>query len=275
MYVNEYLGPHDDHLPTKDLTVNNSGYALLNEYDTGTYRPNGLPDYQILYIEKGICYFNTGSEVIKIGGKKAVFFQPGDPQIYNYRKSDGSKIYWIHFTGERVEELLQSLNLNNKKIIKVNNDEAIKNAVYYFTSELKMKKPGYKIAMAGQLLSMLVNLSRDEKSKVIKQSQTINEICKKIQENYNSKETNADYAIQCNMSVSYFLSLFKKNTGTTPQQYKLRCKINVAEQMLITTNFNIKVISEHVGFDDPLYFTRYFKKATGYSPKEYRKKFMH
>ena len=93
----------------------------------------------------------------------------------------------------------------------------------------------------------------------------------KIRREYTSNETNAEYAAQLNMSVSHFLSLFKKITGTTPQQYKLQLRIAAAKNMLLNTQYRISDIAQSVGFNDSLYFCRYFRNSTGMSPKEFRK----
>jgi AraC family transcriptional regulator of arabinose operon len=37
------------------------------------------------------------------------------------------------------------------------------------------------------------------------------------------------------------------------------------------TTYNIKEISEIVGYENPLYFSRVFKKEIGKSPAQYRK----
>ena len=42
-------------------------------------------------------------------------------------------------------------------------------------------------------------------------------------------------------------------------------------QLLEHTNYNVKEISEIVGYDNPLYFSRVFKKEIGQSPAQYRK----
>jgi transcriptional regulator GlxA family with amidase domain len=76
----------------------------------------------------------------------------------------------------------------------------------------------------------------------------------------------------CNLSTSYFTHLFTKNTGYSPLEYKTRQRINIAKNLLATTNLSVKEISTIIGFKDPLYFGRCFKRNTGQSPSEYREK---
>ncbi len=72
------------------------------------------------------------------------------------------------------------------------------------------------------------------------------------------------------MSVSWFARVFKRHTGTSPQQYLINVRINKAKELLVSSTYNISKIAEIVGYYNPLYFSRVFKKHTGCSPSEYR-----
>lgn len=59
--------------------------------------------------------------------------------------------------------------------------------------------------------------------------------------------------------------------GMSPAQYVLSLRMVNAQSLLEHTNYNVKEISEIVGYDNPLYFSRVFKKEIGQSPAQYRK----
>ena len=59
--------------------------------------------------------------------------------------------------------------------------------------------------------------------------------------------------------------------GMSPAQYVLSLRMVNAQSLLEHTNYNVKEISEIVGYDNPLYFSRVFKKEIGQSPVQYRK----
>ena len=76
----------------------------------------------------------------------------------------------------------------------------------------------------------------------------------------------------CDMSVSHFYTLFKKEVGTTPIEYKQNILINRAIRLLLSdTTTSIEEISDSLGFSSSTYFRRVFKHITGKSPREYRK----
>lgn len=73
-----------------------------------------------------------------------------------------------------------------------------------------------------------------------------------------------------NLSPSRLFTVFKKETGLTPIEYKNRICIKNAEKMLLTTDLSIEEISEKLGFNSSSYFRRTFKNFTGKSPKDYK-----
>ena len=70
---------------------------------------------------------------------------------------------------------------------------------------------------------------------------------------------------------SFFFDNFRQYMGMSPAQYVLSLRMVNAQSLLEHTNYNVKEISEIVGYDNPLYFSRVFKKEIGQSPAQYRK----
>ena len=78
----------------------------------------------------------------------------------------------------------------------------------------------------------------------------------------------ADYA---GLSRHYFMRLFKKETGYTPQEYVSVAKINYAKLMLRTTVLTVSEISDYLGYSSSASFINAFRLRRGISPNQYRK----
>lgn len=74
------------------------------------------------------------------------------------------------------------------------------------------------------------------------------------------------------MSKDHFIRMFYQQTGSTPNAYIIRKKMETAELQLITTNAPVKQISISLGYDDHSYFAKLFKKHTSLTPQQYRAK---
>ena len=93
-----------------------------------------------------------------------------------------------------------------------------------------------------------------------------------LKENVGRRLTTGEVAAYVGYSVSYFSALFKRTTGQSPIGYFNRLKIEVACQMLATTDIQVNQLCFKVGIDDPYYFSRLFSRQMGCSPVEYRRR---
>ena len=73
-----------------------------------------------------------------------------------------------------------------------------------------------------------------------------------------------------NSSPTYFASLFKRATGTSPHQYVIRQRVERAKMMLLKTDLTISDIASQVGFSSQSHLTQQFKRFTGMTPKQVR-----
>ncbi|MDX9783598.1 MAG: helix-turn-helix domain-containing protein [Spirochaetia bacterium] len=95
---------------------------------------------------------------------------------------------------------------------------------------------------------------------------------KYIEENYAQPLSYKDVAKEVFISPSYFLSLFKQETGLTFVDHLTTVRIDKAKLLLATTEKSIAEIAYEVGFNNPNYFSSTFKKLSGMTAKEYRSK---
>ena len=83
------------------------------------------------------------------------------------------------------------------------------------------------------------------------------------------------YAQACNMSVSGFYRYFKEWSGLSPNDYRIRMRIEAARSMLQNGTLSVQDVAFRVGFADPYYFSRCFGKLMGASPAAFRKSVKH
>ena len=79
-------------------------------------------------------------------------------------------------------------------------------------------------------------------------------------------------AEQCNLSPTYFHSVFTEFFGQTPARFILECRITAAKTGLLTGDYSLAELAADCGFSSQSYFCYKFKQITGDSPLQYRKK---
>ena len=92
-----------------------------------------------------------------------------------------------------------------------------------------------------------------------------------MQEHYQEHITLEDISNQVGFNVSYFATLFRKETDQTIVEYLTEIRIREARNLLRSTRLTVQQICEQVGYRDTKHFLKTFKKETGVSPSEYRK----
>jgi AraC-like DNA-binding protein len=82
--------------------------------------------------------------------------------------------------------------------------------------------------------------------------------------------TLAEVGHEAGMEVSSMCRLFRRFQGTSPYQYLLRRKMNLAAEFLVDTGGLVKEAAQRVGFADPFHFARCFKAVHGVPPSALR-----
>ncbi|MCM1135163.1 MAG: AraC family transcriptional regulator [Clostridium sp.] len=96
-------------------------------------------------------------------------------------------------------------------------------------------------------------------------------IAEYIDSHYFEELTAEKLASMCNMSHSTFSMNFYRRYGKTCREYITATRINVAENMLLFSNYDVSFIAQEVGYSDCSYFIRCYKKLKGVTPKQARK----
>lgn len=280
MYVNSgYL--HNTRVPIKDkskpLLVGSCGtYRLRTKKKLPTWRPRGRLDYQLLYVASGKThfFFNGHEEIVPAG--YMVLYQPRQEQHYEYYGEEQPEVYWVHFTGRDVKNILRHFDIPmDKNVFFSGVPSAYQHLFKEMIRELQTCRTGYQelLEMYLRQIFLLIQRTRQESRPTINTylQKEMEHAQQYFQEHYNEDIQIKDYAKSRSMSVSWFLRNFKEFVGQPPAQYLLMLRMNNAIRLLETTDYNVTEISAIIGYDNPLYFSRLFKKHKGVSPSEYRK----
>lgn len=92
-----------------------------------------------------------------------------------------------------------------------------------------------------------------------------------VEENYSQQIRLEDVASQAALNPVYFSNIFKKETGENFTDYLANYRMNVAKELLRSTNNTISEISSKTGYSDSRYFSKQFKKIVGIKPSAYRR----
>lgn len=251
-----------DYMSDKPIFLNNCG--VYSDLDTNIFvnRKNGRKDYHLLLVSSGRI-FAEGQELLP--GHAYMYF-PSTPQHYYYEIGEGSEYYWLHFSGSLIPSLIESYGLHEGMYdlgtSKGDGVRIIKMMIRALTEEYR-----YADEFCEGLLNSLLAL--------VGAPPTVNSFyyraMKLLGDPANDKSIE-EIASLYNMSPNHFIRSFKQYVGVSPNSYRIGKRMEIACEMLISTDLGIEQIAGAAGYTDPLYFSRAFRKHTGLSPSEFRKR---
>ena len=274
-YLNNNKLPFKD--KSKPLIVGSCGtYRLKTKKKLPTWAPHGRVDFQLLYIAAGKTHFYVGGEDKIVTAGHMVLYQPKEEQHYEYFGEDKPEVYWVHFTGSDVRNILRHYDIPlDEHVFYCGTPSTYALLFKQMIEEFQTCRVGYQelLEMCLRELLLVVQRTRLEKPSIVS-TQVQEEMAfarQYFHEHYNEPINIEDFAQSRHMSISLFMRNFKKVYDVSPKQYILNLRMNNAQSLLETTDYTVAEIAAIVGYDNPLYFSRLYHKQKGQAPTDYRK----
>ncbi|TBL74558.1 response regulator [Paenibacillus thalictri] len=126
-------------------------------------------------------------------------------------------------------------------------------------------------------LEALINSALDEMGDIVRskpeQRKLVRAVTDYVEQSLREELTLAHIAARVHLSPNYLAHLFKKETGTTLNDYVTSVRMEEAKRLLREEpGLLVLELAERVGYADSKYFTRLFKREVGINPSEYREK---
>lgn len=237
MYINSaYLNnsTRDIKDKSKPLIVTQCGtYHLYTYPKLPTWRPRGRLDFQLLYIAAGKAHFHFADKDEIVSAGHMVLYRPKEPQKYEYYCEDQTEVYWVHFTGGNVTNILRSYGItDDKRVFYCGSGLEYQNHFRTMIQELQMCKDDYQEMLEMHLRQIFITIHRHLNTEATVRNSQITEVIDQsrtyFSEHYNEDICIDEYASSLGMSTSWFIRNFKQYAGETPMQYILALRIHNA-----------------------------------------------
>lgn len=122
----------------------------------------------------------------------------------------------------------------------------------------------YLVSLFSEIAAYFSKKHRQKNRKVIERIKKI------IEQRYMDDIDVRTISNEVYLSPNYISLMYKKETGESIIEYLTRIRMEIAKELLKTTDLKVSEISERVGYESPYYFSVVFKKHTGIHPLKYR-----
>jgi len=96
-----------------------------------------------------------------------------------------------------------------------------------------------------------------------------------IRDHIDQRPSLDELATLASCSPSTLQRQFKNHLQLTPLQWVTRVKLEKASELMRSNTLSIAQVGQHIGIDDPFYFSRWFRQLTHESPREFRRRMCH
>ncbi|MBQ7225397.1 MAG: helix-turn-helix domain-containing protein [Clostridia bacterium] len=263
----EWLNFNNRHSSEFPLLVNTAGYCdLLSPFET--YNPVGRDDFYLMYIIEGELLLDMPDFKRTICRGDAFIIPP--KHMYRYSGSERIYYLYVHFTGSYASRLLKECGFDSLPCV-IENDFSTKlqksfnSMIDIFLQDEHLSIQRCACLLQEILLSICMTMLDSKNNSPIKTS------LKFIHSAFTERIDVPYLAGLEKLSISHYTTIFKKQTGKSPNEYIIDLRLQLAQNFLCSTNMSVKQISHRVGYADQYFFSRLFKKRLGVSPQVYRK----
>ncbi|MBO5670354.1 MAG: AraC family transcriptional regulator [Clostridia bacterium] len=267
----------DEALPPYEapmLVMSAGHYRFVQMARYHTHRPQGRPDYQLLYVAGGTAQFCIDGVWQRVNEGGAVLYYPYEEQEYSYHLEDNPDIYWVHFTGTQAAEMVERFGFRRGAVCAAGVDSRYPELFEGIIRELQLKRPLMEELSTILVQELLVRMARcnHESHTDRPRSAMIEKAVREMERRFAEPLTVAALADQFHVEVCWFSRLFRRQMGTSPQRYLMDIRMTKARELLSTTDCTISEAARLSGYDNPLYFSRLFSKLYGCPPRDYRRR---
>lgn len=237
----------------------------------------GLDSYLIKYVLSGEGeLFYEGQRYVLSAGQG---FWIDCHKAQYYRTAPGAdswRVLWVHFYGgasRAYYEMFLGLNggLNAVTLPPRNDTESILHGLIH-TYRSAQTNLAADIRASGLLNELMVQftLAATGMPGNSGMPECVRDARAYLLENHAAHITLEYLARRYSMNKYYFLKLFKRHTGLTPNEYLIVTRLNRAKELLRTTDCSIAQISTEVGIENPSHFINLFRQREGLTPGQFR-----
>ncbi len=236
--------------------------------------------YEILYHVKGEQDYWVEKEYYKLKGKELLIIHPGEIHGSNGMLSERKVYYSLVFPlPQATENYLGMSEVDTKKVFHIFNGPRRHFPVEedigkYFRQIMMAAESGAGLKTAEITLNFL-NILRAIAASYESAPPKIPEYIKQLQKMIASKPAfKIDYdqfLLSYQIEKTYLAQEFLKHVGVTIKNYTIACQIDLAEELLRTTDLSVTQIAYEAGFSSSQHFATMYKKFRNISPSQYRK----
>lgn len=254
------------------LVLNCCGISKTEPFHS--FGPAQKPHYIIHYVISGKGHLRLKNTDYVLEPGYGFLIPPDELVFYESDETDPWYYLWVGFRGQMAENILEEIGISaNNPVFAVENGDRLYKIVKDMMEHNSIGLAN-ELRINGCLQLFLAELAENALIERRTVTETPDSYVRKaisfIQGNYCNPIKVTDIAEYVCINRSYLYTLFKNETGFSPQQFLSTFRINKAAELLQHTELSVESIAISCGYTDPIVFNKSFKQIKNMSPTSYR-----
>lgn len=232
---------------------------------------NCCDHYVLMFIPRGSGDLDYNGIHYDLQPSDAVLIEPGSRSCYKASADDPFELIWANFFCDYMDSYLSGIGLKGTPVIRgVDCERKMREIV-----SLAMQDPNNDhlcfpvMRIVDEVLLTLAETLHFEKQRA---ASHLAHAIKDLLDACVYKRFDVNEATEkLHISKSSLYREFARFYNTSPHQYVLQRKIDLAKTLLLRTDVSVKDVSNTLAFSDEFYFSNLFKQKTGVSPSAFRR----
>lgn len=252
-------------------------------------KPHWHAQVEVNFIVSGKVHYRMHTHELELSAGQMVLFWGGLPHQMDDRSDDtvyaGAHLPLMHFFRLRLPEDVPHRLMQGATLLTSTTDHS---DAHNFTRWNRYAESGDRVMAQHAVDELLLRLERmrfepyelvgDGESALmhgdtaeVQSSRNVGLMCDFIAENFLNDIDSIDIAAAADLHPKYAMSIFKRSTGMTLNEYVNLLRLSYAQALLLREDANVLRVAMESGFGSLSAFNKSFRKIAGMSPSDFRR----
>ncbi|WP_026297590.1 helix-turn-helix transcriptional regulator [Paenibacillus daejeonensis] len=236
---------------------------------------HNTPHFNLHYVKSGEGFVEVDGQWEPLYAGDAFLYFPNQHQKYRTSESNPWDVYWLHFYGDRLAEILTEQGFRQSVIWSTRHGKALEASIQHLIDVVESSKLLRPSALSTATYGVLAEFMEQAVPFRLRRKhdtkEAIRELLPAMQDSACQPFVLEDWAAQIGVTPQYFCKLFRKSTQMSPMDFITLCRIRRAKQQLMDDlDYPVGEIAQMCGYPSVSYFIKRFKEKEGLTPAAYR-----
>lgn len=239
-------------------------------YEASCYAEFRTPQYALVYLSTGAARFMMDGESWEVTAGDAFQRLPGRSHAVTYEAGTLTHFLALPASVYDVMEELHLPGLSNP-VLRLGVDHGFLARHRILIDELRASAPQQLLAVMTRMQMLMVDMHLHAQARLQggRYRREMEQACLRLAQDLKRPLDVSALARELGMGYSLFRRVFREATGLAPQAYRIRRRLERAQEMLLEGRA-ISSVARELGYSDLYAFSAQFRKFIGLSPRAYR-----